>query len=98
MHLGYAILHQRQVPVVVEQSGRGGGNVLGQPLAVAERREHVLPAVQQQDRNRDVGLAASSGDVARISSRSLSIFALAAPSSVRNRRVSSMLTWPMPAK
>jgi hypothetical protein len=55
MHLGYTILQQRQVPVVVEQPGLDAGNVRGQPFAVAERHEHVLPAVQQQDRDRDVG-------------------------------------------
>ena len=49
MHLGYAIAHQRQVPIIVEQPGLDAGNVLGQPFAVAERHEHVLPAMQQQD-------------------------------------------------
>jgi hypothetical protein len=55
MHLGYAILHQRRVPIIVEQPGLDAGNVLGQPFAVAGRREHVLPAVQQQDRDSDAG-------------------------------------------
>ena len=55
MHLGYAILQQRQVAVVVEQPGLDAGNVRGQPFAVAEWHEHVLPAVQQQDRDGDVG-------------------------------------------
>ena len=49
MHLGHAI-HQRRVPTIVEQPGLDAGNVLGQPLAVAGRHEHVLRAVQQQDR------------------------------------------------
>jgi len=55
MDLGYAIAQQRQVPVVVEQPGLDAGNVPGEPLTVAERHEHVLPAVQQQDRDRDAG-------------------------------------------
>src|SRR5215469_2875217 len=55
MHLGYAILHQRQVPIIVEQPGLDAGDVRGQPFAVAERHEHVLPAVHQQDRDGDVG-------------------------------------------
>lgn len=140
-----------RVPIIVEQPGFDAWNVCGQPFAVAGRYEHVLPAVQQQDRDRDVGevvshglsmqlsshhpwlpggepvlragqeelvelagptwsaaaagvsidsisLATSSCDAARISSRSLSSFFLAAASSVRNRRVSSTLSWPMPAK
>ena len=55
MHLGYAILHQRQVPIIVEQPGLDAGDVLGQPFAVAERHEQVMPAVQQQDRESDIG-------------------------------------------
>jgi hypothetical protein len=52
------------VPVVVEQPGLDAGNVRGQPFAVAERHQHVLPAVQQQDRNSDGGQVESlRGDV-----------------------------------
>jgi hypothetical protein len=43
------------VAIVVEQPGLDAGNVRGEPFAVAERHEHVLPAVQQQDRDSDVG-------------------------------------------
>jgi hypothetical protein len=118
---------------------------------VAGRHEHVLPAVQEQDRDGDVGevevprlepavvvppslaarrqpilraeqkelvklsvpdleaasvgvsvdsisLAATSGDTARMSSRFLSCSFLAAALSVRNSRVSSTLSWYIPAK
>jgi hypothetical protein len=41
--------------VVVEQSGLYAGNVRGQPFAMAERHEHVLPAVDEQDRDSDAG-------------------------------------------
>lgn len=34
MHLGYAILHERRVPIIVEQPGLDAGDVLGQPFAV----------------------------------------------------------------
>ncbi len=47
------------MPVVVEQPALDAGNVRGQPFAVAERHEHVLPAVQQQDRDSDAGQAES---------------------------------------
>jgi hypothetical protein len=54
MRLGYVIC-DRVVPVIVEPPGLGAGNVRGQPFAVAGRDELVLPAVQQQDRDSDVG-------------------------------------------
>ena len=50
MHLGYSIAEQGQVPVIIEQPGLDARYVLGQPFAVPEGHEHVLPAVQQQDR------------------------------------------------
>jgi hypothetical protein len=39
------------MPIIVKQPGLDAGNVRGQPLAVADRHELVLPAVQQQDRD-----------------------------------------------
>ncbi|HEX9516360.1 MAG TPA: hypothetical protein VF940_09330 [Streptosporangiaceae bacterium] len=45
VHFGDAVLQQGQVPVVVKQPGFDAGYVRGEPLAVAERDELVLPAV-----------------------------------------------------
>ena len=45
MHFRYAVLQQCQVPVVVEQPCLDTGNVRGEPLAVAERHELIVPAV-----------------------------------------------------
>jgi hypothetical protein len=49
------VIHQRGVTIIIEQPGLDAGNVLSQPFAVAGRHEHVLPAVQEQDRDGDVG-------------------------------------------
>jgi hypothetical protein len=42
------------VPVVFEQPGFDSGNVGGEPLAMGEGNELVLPAVQKQDRDGDL--------------------------------------------
>ena len=55
VHFADAVLQERQVPVPVEQPGFDPGNVRGKPLAVAEGDELVLPPVQEQDRDGDVG-------------------------------------------
>src|SRR5580704_18149398 len=59
MNFGHAILQQRQVPVLGEQPGLDAGNVGGQPFAVTEGHEHVLHAMQEQDRDGDVGYVES---------------------------------------
>jgi alpha-1,2-mannosyltransferase len=53
VHLADPVLHQGEVPVVVEQPGLHAGDVRGQPLAMAERHEPVLAAVHQHDGYRD---------------------------------------------
>jgi hypothetical protein len=49
VHFTDPVRQQCQVPVLVKQSGLDAGNMRGKPLAMTERRELVLPAVQQQD-------------------------------------------------
>jgi hypothetical protein len=49
------VLQERQVPVLIEQPGFDTRDLCGQPLAVLERNELVLPAVHEQNRNRDIG-------------------------------------------
>ena len=53
VHVADPVLHQGEVPVVVEQPGLHAGDVGGQPLAMAERHEPVLAAVHQHDGYRD---------------------------------------------
>src|SRR5579859_7691072 len=149
VHFGDAPREQRQVPVIVEQSGLGPGDMPGQPLAVRERHEHVFPPVHDHHRNADVSqresprlhhavvlppaltaqfetlacgvdeelgispvstaasagvssdftaFAMSAAVAASISSRRESVLARAAASSLKNRRMSSTLSSPMPAK
>ncbi len=49
------VIHQRGATIIVEQPRLDAGNVPSQPFAVAGWHEHVLPAVQEQDRDGDVG-------------------------------------------
>src|SRR6185312_14423857 len=48
VHLADTVLEQRQVPVVVQQPRLRARHVRGEPLAVAQRDELVLPAVHHQ--------------------------------------------------
>src|SRR5207249_1803907 len=54
-HLADAVCYERQVPVVVEQPGFGPRDVRGEPSAMGEGNELVLPAVQEQHGNGDMG-------------------------------------------
>src|SRR5436305_1425567 len=56
-----AVRDQRQVAVLVRQPRLGAGDVLGEPLAVREGDEEVGAAVQDQDRNGDLGDLESPG-------------------------------------
>jgi len=55
LHVADPVRQKRQVPVVIEQPGFDPGDVSGEPLAMPEGNELVLPAVQQQHGNGDIG-------------------------------------------
>lgn len=55
MHFADAVFSNRQMPVVIEQPGFDPGDMGGQPLAMPEGNEIVLPAVQEQHGDGDVG-------------------------------------------
>ena len=55
VHLADVVLQQGQVAVVMGEPGFDSGDVGGQPLAVRDGKETVLPAVQEQDWNGDIG-------------------------------------------
>jgi hypothetical protein len=50
-----AVRYERQVPIVIEQPGCGPGGMGGEPLAVPEEKELILPAVQHQQGDGDIG-------------------------------------------
>jgi hypothetical protein len=49
------VLDQQQVPLMIEQSCLDLGDMSGQPLAIPEEDELVPPAVEEQDRNGNIG-------------------------------------------
>ena len=55
MYFADAVCQERQVPVAVEQPCFDPGDMGCEPLAMAEGNELVLPAVQQQHGNGDIG-------------------------------------------
>jgi hypothetical protein len=55
VHVPDAVLHEAQVSLVIEQPRLGPGHTLREPLTMGEGHELVVPAVEQQDRNRYLG-------------------------------------------